>query len=539
MIAILEAHKSGLFTKNHLANNMFAGLIVGIVALPLAMAFAIASGAKPEQGIYTAIIAGFLTSAFGGSRLQIAGPTGAFIVILSGITAKYGIGGLQMATLMAGCILVLMGLTKLGAVIKFIPSPVIVGFTTGIAVIIWVGQWHDFLGLPHEITEQHFHQKIIALLKEIVDLDKKTTLLGFFTLGVLLIAPKVMKKIPAPLIAMVFATLIQYFFQFDSIATIGTKFGGIPQDLPAFSLSSFNLEDLPVLIGPAFTITLLGAIESLLSAVVADSMTGNKHESNQELIGQGLSNIVAPMFGGFASTGAIARTATNIKNGGTSPLAGIVHAATLLLVILFLAPCAKHIPLSALSAILFVVAWNMSEIHKFIHIVTRAPKPDVFILLITFLLTVFSDIVIAVNIGVILASLLFMKRMSEAVKFNVDKIDELSEFSHTNNIVTISVDGPFFFGSVQNLESTLQNINKKAEILILRLKQVPFIDASGLEAISGLVNNCHRHNTRLIICEANKVVLTKIQFSGVIDEIGYDNYFEKYETAISKIKATN
>jgi len=539
MIAILEAHKSGLFTKNHLANNMFAGLIVGIVALPLAMAFAIASGAKPEQGIYTAIIAGFLTSAFGGSRLQIAGPTGAFIVILSGITAKYGIGGLQMATLMAGCILVLMGLTKLGAVIKFIPSPVIVGFTTGIAVIIWVGQWHDFLGLPHEITEQHFHQKIIALLKEIVDLDKKTTLLGFFTLGVLLIAPKVMKKIPAPLIAMVFATLIQYFFQFDSIATIGTKFGGIPQDLPAFSLSSFNLEDLPVLIGPAFTIALLGAIESLLSAVVADSMTGNKHESNQELIGQGLSNIVAPMFGGFASTGAIARTATNIKNGGTSPLAGIVHAATLLLVILFLAPCAKHIPLSALSAILFVVAWNMSEIHKFIHIVTRAPKPDVFILLITFLLTVFSDIVIAVNIGVILASLLFMKRMSEAVKFNVDKIDELSEFSHTNNIVTISVDGPFFFGSVQNLESTLQNINKKAEILILRLKQVPFIDASGLEAISGLVNNCHRHNTRLIICEANKVVLTKIQFSGVIDEIGYDNYFEKYETAISKIKATN
>jgi len=435
MIAILEAKRAGLLSKEYWLNNILAGVIVGIVALPLAMAFAIASGAKPEQGIYTAIVAGGLTSLFGGSRLQIAGPTGAFIVILSGITAKYGIEGLQVATLMAGVMLMLMGLTRLGGVIKYIPDPVIVGFTSGIGVIIWVGQWKDFFGLSPETGAIHFHEKFWHLIQAFPSIHLATTALGLLTLVVLLVSPSVIKRIPSPLVAMVAASIVQWLFQFENVATIGSTFGGVPQSLPQFEVPSLTFSEVLQLIGPAFTIALLGAIESLLSAVVADSMAGTKHDSNQELVGQGIANIFSPLFGGFASTGAIARTATNIRNGATSPLAGIVHVLTLLGIVLLFAPLASHIPLSALSAILFVVAYNMSELHRFTHMVRTAPKPDVAVLLITFLLTVFADLVIAVNIGVMLAALLFMKRMSETVSIELQSNEVLKEEIEDRNFI--------------------------------------------------------------------------------------------------------
>lgn len=531
MIAILEAKRAGLLSKEHWLNNILAGVIVGVVALPLAMAFAIASGAKPEQGLYTAIVAGGLTTLFGGSRLQIAGPTGAFIVILAGITAKYGIEGLQVATLMAGVMLMLMGLTKLGGVIKFIPDPVIVGFTSGIGVIIFVGQWKDFFGIT-PATAEHFHEKFWHLIQAFPSLNIETTSLGLLTLAILLLSPLVFKRIPSPLVAMVVATVVQWYFNFDNVATIGTAFGGIPQSWPHFQMPSMTFSEVLKLIGPAFTIALLGAIESLLSAVVADGMTGTKHDSNQELVGQGIANIFSPLFGGFASTGAIARTATNIRNGGTSPLAGLVHVVTLLIIVLVLAPLAAHIPLCALSAILFVVAYNMSEFHRYSHMVRTAPKSDVAVLLITFLLTVFGDLVIAVNIGVLLACLLFMKRMSEAVVVGEQAHAELIaetgnvDFKLPPNTVIFCMEGPFFFGAAQHLESALENAHKHADMLVLRLAKVPFIDATGMQSLWDLLDACKRHHTRLVLCEARPNVLEKLKVAGLIGQFGKENVLE-------------
>lgn len=533
MIAILEAKRAGLFSKHYWLNNIMAGVIVGIVALPLAMAFAIASGAKPEQGLYTAIVAGGLTSLFGGSRMQIGGPTGAFIVILAGITAKYGIAGLQVATLMAGVMLLLMGLARLGGVIKFIPDPVIVGFTSGIGVIIWVGQWQDFFGLAPVAGAEHFHEKFWQLLQALPGIQLEATLIGLLTLALVILSPRVFKRIPSPLIAMVVATLIQWYFNFESVATIGSAFGGIPQTLPHFQVPEVTFSEVLQLIGPAFTIALLGAIESLLSAVVADGMTGTKHNSNQELVGQGIANIFSPLFGGFASTGAIARTATNIRNGGNSPLAGIVHVITLLVIVLLLAPLAAHIPLCALSAILFVVAYNMSEMHRFAHMLRTAPKSDVAVLVITFLLTVFADLVIAVNIGVVLACLLFMKRMSKAVIIEQHDYPQLvletenKDFRLPANTVVFSIQGPFFFGAAQNLERALASVHVQAETLVLRLGHVPFIDATGMRALEDLMASCKRHNTRLVLCEAPANVIAKLKTAGLIAVIGADNILER------------
>ncbi len=536
MIAFLEAKRAGLFTRQHWANNILAGVIVGIVALPLAMAFAIASGVKPEQGIYTAIVAGGIGSLFGGSRLQISGPTGAFIVILAGITAKYGISGLQVATLMAGFILLIMGLVRFGGVIKYIPDPVIVGFTSGIAVIIWIGQWKDFFGLTPEPGAEHFHEKLWDLLQAFPSLHYETTLLGLFTLFVLIFSPRVFKRIPSPLVAMVSATVIQALFEFKGVATIGSAFGGIPQSLPKFEFIPIHFSQALQLIGPAFTIALLGAIESLLSAVVADSMSGTKHDSNQELVGQGIANIFSPLFGGFASTGAIARTATNIQNGATSPLAGIVHTLTLILIVLAFAPMAAHIPLSALSAILFVVAYNMSEIHRFSHMAQTAPKADVAVLLITFTLTVFSDLVLAVNIGVMLAALLFMKRMSEAVSIQQQTQAELAQEINNNsyvlpsNVAVYAMEGPFFFGAAESLMSALQHVHSHADILVLRMGRVPIIDATGLQALRNLIDTCERNNARLMLCEVRPNILEKITRAGITDKLGQGNIIENIQS---------
>jgi len=541
MKTIIESYAAGLFNKKFWLPNIISGVIVGVVALPLAMAFAIASGAKPEQGLYTAIVAGFIVSVFGGSRLQIAGPTGAFIVVLAGITGKYGIDGLQIATLLAGFMLLFFGLARLGAVIKFIPDPVIIGFTTGIAVVIWVGQWQYFFGFP-AVHGAHFHEKLWHSLQLLPQLNLTTTGLALLSLFVVLFSNRIppLKRIPGPLIALVLATGLQALFHFPGVATIGSAFGGIPQGLPDFHLPDISINRIIELIGPAFTIAMLGAIESLLSAVVADGMAGTRHNSNRELVGQGIANILTPLFGGFAATGAIARTATNIRNGGTSPLAGIVHSITLVLIILFLAPLAIHVPLSALAAILFVVAWNMSEVHHFIKLVKRAPRADIVILLVTFLLTVFVDLVVAVNIGVILAVLHFLLRMAASVEVNQQTEEHITHelaqqdmVALPEDVVVYAVDGPFFFGAVELFEQALAHTHTDPRVLIIRLRWVPFIDITGIQTLEEIIMDLHKRNVRVIISGASTRVEGKLRKAGVINLLGKENLFKEFTQAIA------
>jgi sulfate permease, SulP family len=538
MIALLEARRAGLLSRNHWLQNVIAGVIVGVVALPLAMAFAIASGARPEQGLYTAIVGGACVSLFGGSRVQIAGPTGAFVAILAGVTAKYGIPGLQTATLMAGVMLVLMGAAKMGGVIRFIPAPVIVGFTAGIGVIIFVGQWRDFLGLP-AVTGAHFHEKLWRLLLAFPQLNWPTVGLACLSLLLVVCAPRIkaLARVPGPLLAMVAATTIQAIFHLPGVATLGTAFGGIPRGLPAFSLPDLSLSHVLTLIAPAFTIALLGSIESLLSAVVADGMAGTQHDSNQELIGQGIANIVSPLFGGFAATGAIARTATNIRNGGASPLAGVAHAATLIAVLLALAPLASSIPLASLAAILFVVAWNMAEARRFVAVMRTAPTADRVILLITFLLTVFADLVVAVNVGVILAILQFLRRMSETVETQPVATRalqvELAELGLTElpaGTLVYEIVGPMFFGAVENCKRPLLEMRPYPRSLIIRLDRVPFMDITGLQTLDEVIGKLRKRGVTVVLCEANSRVYAKLQNAGVLGDGG--NYCDSLKHAL-------
>jgi SulP family sulfate permease len=528
VIALLQARADGLFTRGQIRNNVVAGVIVGVVALPLAMAFAIASGARPEQGLYTAIVAGLMTAIFGGTRLQISGPTGAFIAVLSIITAQHGFAGLQIATLMAGVILVVFGVAQFGAVIKFIPTPVIVGFTAGIGVIIFVGQWKDFLGLHPAASGLRFHEKLWALTNALPSLNPATAGLGVLGLVVLIGGARYLKRIPAPLLAVLVVTGAQLVFRFDGVATIGSAFGGISRRLPTFALPSLDFARVLSLVGPAFTIALLGSIESLLSAVVADGMAGTRHDSNQELIGQGIANIVAPLFGGFAATGAIARTATNIRSGATSPLAGIVHSVFLILVIVLLAPLASAIPLCALSAVLFVVAWNMSELPHVVRLVRGAPKVDVGILVLTFLLTVFVDLVVAVNVGVILAALFFMRRMAESVSVEQqpEPAPDLAASAADRGILIYSIDGPFFFGVAEKLERTLKHIQRPATTLILRMGNVPFVDATGMFALEEMIADFRRDGAAVLLVEVRPNVHHKLARSGVIASLGEANVLD-------------
>jgi sulfate permease, SulP family len=540
MIALLEAHRAGLLAREHWARNVIAGLVVGVVALPLAMAFAIASGAKPEQGLYTAIVAGIAVAAFGGSRVQIAGPTGAFVVILSGVTAQYGIDGLQIATLLAGGILLLLGIARLGSIIKFIPDPVILGFTAGIAVIIFTGQWPAFFGLP-PVAGTHFHEQLWHTLQALPQMHPVTTGIAALTLATMLITPRVpgLKRVPGPLMGLLVATAAQMSFAFSGVATIGSAFGGIPAGLPSLNVPEVTISRVLELIGPAFAIAMLGAIESLLSAVVADGMAGTRHDSNQELIGQGIANVLAPLFGGFAATGAIARTATNVRNGGTAPLAGIVHAVTLVLVILFLAPLAEHVPLAALAAILFVVAWNMSEARHFVRMVGRAPPADVAILLVTFALTVFVDLVVAVNIGVILATLHFLRRMASSVEVQQQTAQQLQEEFGTRgaalpaDVLVYRVEGPFFFGAVENFERALAGTHTDPRVLIIRLRWVPFMDITGLQTLEEVIRDLQRRRVRVMLTGANERVRGKLEKAGIIDLIGRENFCEDMQQALS------
>jgi len=541
MIALLEAKAAGLWSRKHIANNVLAGLVVGVVALPLAMAFAIASGARPEQGLYTAIIACLLTSLFGGTRLQIAGPTGAFIAVLAIITAQHGIAGLQIATFMAGIILVAFGAARLGAVIKFIPRPVIVGFTAGIGVIIFVGQWKDFFGLSPAPSGLHFHEKLIVLAQALPTINWATTGLALLALAILIAGPRYLKRIPAPLVAMIAITILQSYFHFRGVATIGSAFGGIPRTLPSFAFPPIQLAQVISLVGPAFTIALLGSIESLLSAVVADGMAGTKHNSNQELIGQGIANIIAPLFGGFASTGAIARTATNIRNGATSPLAGMVHSGFLILVVLLLSPLASAVPLCCLSAILFVVAWNMSDVPHAIRLVRGSPATDVAVLVITFSLTVFVDLVVAVNVGVILAALIFMRRMSLAVNVEAQvestADNKLPAGPLPAGVVVYNIEGPLFFGAAEKLERTLAHIQRPATTLILRMSQVPFVDVTGISALDQIITDFLKHDATVLLSEVRPNVLHKLKRAGLLARLGADNLTATLALALERVKA--
>jgi sulfate permease, SulP family len=527
VIAILESYRAGLLARANWWPNVMAGVLVGVVALPLAMAFAIASGARPEQGIYTAIVGGLCTSLFGGTRVQISGPTGAFIAVLAVITALHGIAGLQLATLMAGIILLALGAARLGSVIRYIPVPVIVGFTSGIGVIIFVGQWKDFFGLQPATSGVQFHAKLIALVQAWPTMNLATTLLGVTSLLTIILGTRYLKRVPAPLVAMLLATALQWWFNFKGVATLGTAFGGIPTSLPHFQFPAFDFTTVVQLIGPAFTIALLGAIESLLSATVADGMANTQHDSNQELLGQGIANILCPLFGGFAATGAIARTATNIRNGANSPIAGIVHSAFLILVIVLLAPWAAHIPLAALAAILFYVAWNMSDVHRFAHVLKTAPRPDVWVMVLTFVLTVFTDLVVAVNVGVVLASLLFMRRMSKAVSIEEHSQEQVAAdagrgagFTLPKDTVVYSIDGPFFFGAAEYLEKTLRRSQNRVRTVVIRMERVPFMDTTGLSALDEIAADFQRMGTRVVLCEVRPNVLEKLRRAGILQRIG-------------------
>ncbi len=540
MIAAVEAWRAGLFQRSHWPRNIVAGLIVGVVALPLAMAFAIASGVKPEQGLYTSIVAGAAVALFGGSRIQIAGPTGAFIVILAGVVAQFGVSGLLVATLMAGVMLVAMGLARFGAVIRFIPDPVIVGFTAGIAVIIWVGQWQYFFGLPTPAGAA-FYEKAWSLAQLLPGLHPATTGIAVLCLVLAIWGSRIpgLGKVPGPLLAMVAGTLVVALWQPEGVATIESTFGEIPRALPKLQVPEMSFDLLLRLLPSAFTIAMLGAIESLLSAVVADGMAGTKHDSNQELVGQGIANILSPLFGGIAATGAIARTATNIRNGATSPLAGVVHSALLVLVLLFLAPYAGQVPLASLAAILWLVAWNMSEAPRYLRMVRRAPRADVAILLITFALTILTDLVIAVNIGVILAMFQFMRRMAAAVEVVAqDQASVRHELAAAGlealprELAVYSIDGPFFFGSVDSLERALSWSRKPPRTVVLRLDRVPFVDATGLKRLESTMAAMDRRGVQVLLTGANLRVLRKLVRAGLVARDAATNYFSDLSVAL-------
>ena len=545
MIAVLEAARAGLLRPRNWPRNLAAGAVVGVVALPLAMAFAIASGVKPEQGLYTAIIAGIAVSLFGGSRVQIAGPTGAFIVILAGVVAQFGVEGLLVATLMAGVILVAMGLARMGAVIRFIPDPVIVGFTAGIAVIIWIGQWQYFFGLPVP-EDGPLYLETWRLLRSFPQMHVATALLGLGSLALALWGPRIpgLSKVPGPLLAMAAATAVVAVFDLPGVATIESTFGAIPRSLPSLQLPSIGFDSVMLLLPSAFTIAMLGAIESLLSAVVADGMAGTRHDSNQELVGQGIANIVSPLFGGIAATGAIARTATNIRNGGNAPIAGVVHAVVLVLILLVIAPWAGKVPLCALAAILFVVAWNMSEAPRFLRMVRQAPRADVAILLITFALTILTDLVVAVNIGVILAMMEFMRRMSSSVEVvehtQASLRQELAEAgleALPDDVLVYSIDGPFFFGSVDSLERALSWSRSEPRYLALRLERVPFIDATGLKRLESTIHSLRGRGVQVLLNGARMGVLRKLVRADIVRRDTPGSYFKDLSEALLYIES--
>lgn len=530
------------YDRRQLVPDLTAGVIVGIVALPLSIAFAIASGVTPRAGLYTAIVAGFLISALGGSRVQIGGPTGAFVVIVYGIVQRYGVDGLTVATILAGVILIGFGIARLGAAIEFIPFPVVTGFTSGIAVIIFSGQIKDLLGLRMGAVPADFVGKWAAYARHAASVTPHAAAVSGAALAILLLWPRVSHRIPAPFVALVATTALVPLLGLR-VETIGSRFGEISGALPHPHVPRVTWAELRGLIAPAFTIALLAAIESLLSAVVADGMIGGKHRSNMELVAQGVANVVAPVFGGIPATGAIARTATNIRAGGRTPVAGIAHAATLLLVTLFFGRWAAYIPMATLAAILVIVAYHMSEWRTFASEL-RAPRSDVAVLLATFVLTVLVDLTVAIQVGMVLAAFLFMRRMAEVT--NVGSItrelmdrDERGPRGDTvsRGVEVYEIDGPFFFGAAGKFSETMAAVETRAPVLIVLMERVNTIDSTGLRALRAVVKRARKEGTRVILAGVHAQPLAALARGGLLDMLGGDNLCGTLAEALEAARA--
>jgi len=550
MFRIPEELQPKLFTTlregygpGDLRRDVLAGVVVGVVALPLAIAFAIASGVRPEQGLYTAIVAGFLISVAGGSRVQIGGPTGAFVVIVAGIVGQYGYEGLAVATLMAGALLIVMGLARLGDVIRFVPYPVVVGFTSGIALIIGLGQIGDALGLAPTEAAGHLLARTAQHLRHLENANPAAVLLFIATIGIIQWWPRLNRRVPGPLVALVGVTVVAHVLGL-SVDTIQSRFGSVPTSLPAFHLPRVEWQQLPDLVSPAITIALLAAIESLLSAMVADGQIGGRHRSNAELIGQGLANIASPLFGGIPATGAIARTATNIRNGGRTPVAGIAHALTLLGILLVAGRWASLIPMPILAGILVVVAYNMSEWRVFVRLF-RGPRSDVLVLLTTFGLTVLVDLSVAIQAGVVLAALLFMRRMADVTE--VKPIRDILAYESESvgdavfpevppGIEVFEINGSFCFGAAQKFTETLAAMRTRPGVVILRMRHVLAMDATGLNALEEVADRLRHRGTMLVLSGVHAQPLIVMERSGARARIGEENLVSTFGEAIARAR---
>ena len=539
------------YSKEKFMADLMAGLIVGIVALPLAIAFGIASGVSPEKGIITAIVAGFIISALGGSRVQIGGPTGAFIVIIYGIIQQFGLSGLMVATMLAGVFLILLGVFRLGTIIKFIPYPIVVGFTSGIAVTIFTTQIKDLFGLEIGEMPADFISKWGVYFSHFHTVNWPSMLVGLLSIAIIALTPKVSKKIPGSLIAIVVMTLAVYllkeFAGISSIKTIGDFYPNIKAQIPALTMPDITWEQVKLLFPTAMTIAVLGAIESLLSATVADGVTGDRHDSNQELIGQGIANVCTPLFGGIPATGAIARTMTNINNGGRTPVSGIIHAAVLLLIFLVLMPLAAYIPMACLAGVLIIVSYNMSGWRTF-RALMKNPKSDITVLIITFLLTVIFDLTIAIEVGLVIACLLFMRRMAETtqVKLIADEIDpaeeidvQLHEEEHLiipRGVEVYEINGPYFFGIANKFEDLMAGMANHPKVRIIRMRRVPFIDSTGIHNLQTLCAMSRREGTEIVLSGVQEKVYEVLDHAGLCDELGKENICPNINAALERAK---
>lgn len=539
------------YNRKTFVADLMAGTIVGIVALPLAIAFGIASGVTPEKGIITAIVAGFVISALGGSKVQIGGPTGAFIIIIYGIIQQYGMEGLTIATLMAGVFLILFGFLHLGTIIKFIPYPIVVGFTSGIAVTIFTTQVKDLFGLNIASVPSDFIEKWICYFNNFSTVDLWSSVIGIVSVVIIMLTPKVSKKIPGSLIAIIVMTvaalLLKQFAGVESIETIGDRFA-ISNSLPEATVPALSWEIIKNLVSPAITIAILGAIESLLSAAVADGVIGDHHNSNTELIAQGVANLASPIFGGIPATGAIARTMTNINNGGRTPIAGIVHAVVLLLIFLFLMPLAKYIPMACLAGVLVVVSYGMSGWRSFLALM-KNPKSDVTVLLITFFLTIIFDLTIAIEVGLIIACLLFMRRMSETTDVHVisneiNPDDEDSDM-HLGNIEHLTIpkgvevyeiNGPYFFGAGNRFEEIMATLGDRPQVRIIRMRKVPFVDSTGIHNLTNLCEMSQKEGIQIVLSGVTEKVHSQLNKAGFYDIVGQDNICSHIDIALDRAK---
>ena len=525
------------YSKQQLVKDLTAGVIVAIIALPLSIALALASGVGPEQGLYTAIVAGFVISFLGGSRVQIAGPTAAFASIVAGIVAKNGFSGLVLATVIAGILLILMGVFKLGSLIKFIPYTITTGFTTGIAITIVIGQLKDFFGLTFTHSPIETIEKVEEVIKSFATFNWQTLVIGAVSLAILIIVPKFLKKIPASIIAIIVCAALVKIFDMN-VNTIGDLYT-ISSAAPKLSIPEFSLDTVKAIMPDALTIAVLAAVESLLSCVVADGMIGSRHNSNMELIAQGAGNICSALFGGIPATGAIARTAANIKNGGRTPIAGMVHAVVLLAVLLVLMPYASLIPMPTIAAILFIVAYNMSEWREFVAIIKQSPKSDTLVLLVTFVLTVAFDLVVAICVGIVLSTVMFMKRMSDVTDaYGWKEFDEATDTDSVklkkipDGAMVYEITGPIFFGASNKIANVIKTSDKK--VIIIRMRSVPAIDATGIHSFESIIKTCRQKNITLIMSHVNNQPMKVLKKSGMYKDIGKENICENIDKALAR-----